>query len=62
MKIDMDKLRGNFEKYEKQAAEDLIDRCARRAREHQIEDIARKAHGYPEGDMEWELRFYSGGM
>lgn len=62
MKIDMDKLRGNFEKYEKQAAETDIDRTARRKREQCVDDLKRKAHGFEKDDPEWELRFYSGGM
>lgn len=62
MNIDMKKLRQTFEKYEMRALESNNDRCARRARELQIEEIARKAHGYDKGDVEWELRLNEGGM
>lgn len=62
MNINLNKLRQNFEKYERQTAENPIDIRARRKREQQIDDIARKAHGYDKGDVEWEMRFYSGGI
>ena len=62
MNIDLNRLRQTFEKYEKRAAENNIDRCAREKRELQIQDMARKAHGYKKGDVEWEMRFYSGGI
>ena len=62
MKIDMEKLRGNFEKYEMQAEETDIARSARNQREQRIDDLKREAHGFKKDDPEWELRFYSGGM
>ena len=62
MKIDMRKLKRNFERYEKQAAETDVDRTARNQREQRIDDLKREAHGFKTDDPEWEMRFYSGGM
>lgn len=62
MKIDMKKLKRNFERYEKQSSESVAEGTARRKREQCVDDLKRKLHGFEKGDPEWELRFYSGGM
>ena len=62
MKIDMRKLKRDYERYEKQAAETYIDRSARNQREQRIDDLKREAHGFNKHDPEWELRLYCGGM